>query len=95
LNAPDWEAIDLLSMTSGAIDVRGAPIDPIARRLWGVPVVLNQALGDDVGLTLAKDAVIVDHDGEVDVRWSDAVNDDFSKKCRGRSGCRSTSPVRS
>jgi hypothetical protein len=42
LNAPDWEAIDLLSMTSGAIDVRGAPVDPIARRVWGVPTVLNQ-----------------------------------------------------
>ena len=32
------EAIDLLCMTSGATDVRGAPIDPIARRVWGVPV---------------------------------------------------------
>ena len=52
LNAPDWEAIDLLSMTSGAIDVRGAPIDPIARRVWGVPTVLNQGEGDDVGLII-------------------------------------------
>jgi hypothetical protein len=49
VKAPDWEAIDLLSMTSGATDVRGAPIDPVARRVWGVPVVLK-ALGDDVGL---------------------------------------------
>ena len=35
--------------------MRGAPIDPVARRLWGVPVVLNQALGDDVGLIIAQD----------------------------------------
>jgi hypothetical protein len=35
-------------MTSGATDVRGAPIDPIARRVWGVPVVLNQGLGEVV-----------------------------------------------
>jgi hypothetical protein len=48
LNAPDWGAIDLLSMTSGAIDVRRAPIDPVVRRLWGVPVVLNQGLGEHV-----------------------------------------------
>ena len=53
LNAPDWEAIDLLSITSGATDVRGAPIDPIARRVWGVPVVLHSGPGDDVGLIIA------------------------------------------
>jgi hypothetical protein len=50
LNAPDWGAIELVSMTSGATDVCGAPIDPMARRLWGVPMVLNQGQGNDVGL---------------------------------------------
>ena len=78
LNAPDWEAIDLLSMATGATDVRGAPIDPIARRIWGVPVVLNQGLGDDVGLIIAQDAVTVDHEA----RW----------RSSGPTRCRMTSP---
>lgn len=91
LSAGDWEAIELLESTSGATDVRGVPIDPVARRLWGVPVVLNQQLGAKTGLVLGTDAVTVDHDGHVDVRWSEAVSDDFAKnqvRCRveGRFG---------
>lgn len=91
LSAGDWEAIELLESTSGATDVRGVPIDPVARRLWGVPVVLNQGLGAKTGLVLGTDAVTVDHDGHVDVRWSEAVSDDFAKnqvRCRveGRFG---------
>lgn len=91
LSAGDWEAIELLSVTSGATDVRGVPIDPVTRRLWGVPVVLNQGLGAKTGLILGKDAVTLDHDGEIDVRWSDGVADDFAKnfvRCRveGRFG---------
>lgn len=91
LHATDWEAIELLTATSGATDVRGVPVDPVTRRLWGVPVVLNQGLGDDVGLVIGDGAVTLDHDGRVEVKWSDAVNDDFSKnqvRCRveGRFG---------
>lgn len=91
LSAGDWEAIELLESTSGATDVRGVPIDPVARRLWGVPVVLNQGLGAKTGLVLGTDAVTVDHDGHVDVRWSESVSDDFAKnqiRCRveGRFG---------
>jgi HK97 family phage major capsid protein/HK97 family phage prohead protease len=91
LHASDWEAIELLEITSGATDVRGVPIDAIQRRLWGVPVVLNQGLGAKVGLVIATDAVTVDHDGAVDVRWSDAVGTDFTSnmvRCRveGRFG---------
>ena len=36
--------------------MRGAPVDSVARRVWGVPVVLNQGQGDDVGLIIAQDA---------------------------------------
>lgn len=98
LHATDWEAIELLTATSGATDVRGVPIDPIARRLWGVPVVLNQGLGEDVGLVIGDGAVTVDHDGQVDVRWSDAVSDDFAKnqvRCRveGRFGVSVNQPA--
>ena len=49
----------------------------MARRLWGIPVVLNQNLGAKTGLVIAENAVIIDHDGVVDTRWSDAVSDDF------------------
>ena len=78
-------------MATGVTDVRGAPIDPIARRVWGVPVVLQSGLGDDVGLIIAQDAVSVDYDGAVEVKWSDAVSDAFAKnqvRCRveGRFG---------
>ncbi|MCW2591768.1 MAG: phage prohead protease, family [Mycobacterium sp.] len=91
LSAADWEAIELLESSSGATDVRGVPIDPVARRLWGVPVVLNQGLGVKVGLILGKDAVTVHHDGAVDVRWSENVASDFAAnfvRCRveGRFG---------
>lgn len=55
------------------------PIDPVARRLWGVPVVLNQGLGAETRLLLGTDAVTLDHDGVVDVRWSESVSDDFAK----------------
>ncbi|MET0996774.1 MAG: hypothetical protein ABWY20_23120 [Mycobacterium sp.] len=50
----DWEAIDLLSATSGATDVCGAPINP-------------QEQGDDVGIIIARDAVTVHDDREVEV----------------------------
>jgi len=91
LHASDWEAIELLEVISGATDGRGVPIDPVGRRLWGVPVVLNQGLGAKVGLVIGDGAVTVDHDGVVDTRWSDAVGSDFQTnnvRCRveGRFG---------
>ncbi|HEY6577194.1 MAG TPA: hypothetical protein VI029_20205 [Mycobacterium sp.] len=33
LSAAEWGSAELLTATSGATDVRGAPIDPAARRL--------------------------------------------------------------
>lgn len=91
LSAGDWEAIELLNATSGATDVQGVPIDPVARRLWGVPVVLNQGLGAKTGLVIGDGAVTVDHDGAVDTRWSENVGTDFTAnflRCRteGRFG---------
>lgn len=91
LHATDWEAIELLNATSGATDVQGVPVDPVARRLWGVPVVLNQGLGAKTGLVIGDGALTVDHDGQVEVKWSEAVSDDFLKnqvRCRveGRFG---------
>lgn len=40
---------------------------------------LNQGFGAKAGLVLGTEAVTVDHDGHVDVRWSEAVSDDFAK----------------
>lgn len=91
LSAGDWETIELLEITSGATDVRGVPVDPVSRRLWGVPVVLNQGLGAKTGLVIGKDAVTLDHDGNVDAAWSENVASDFASnflRCRveGRFG---------
>lgn len=91
LSAQDWEIIELLEASSGATDVRGVPVDPVARRLWGHAVVLNQGLGAKTGLVIGDGAVTLDHDNAVSVKWSDAVNADFTQnqvRCRveGRFG---------
>ena len=67
LSAADWEAIELLMATTAAPStMQGVPMDATARRLWGVPVVLNQGLGAKTGLVIGPDAVTIDHDGRVD-----------------------------
>ena len=91
ISASDWEAVELLAATSGATDVRGVPIDATARRLWGVQAVVSTVLPVKTAILLDGTAVSVDHDGQIDTRWSDAVSDDFAKnylRCRveGRFG---------
>ncbi len=91
ISAADWEAVELLAVSSGATDVRGVPIDATARRLWGVQAVVSNVLPADTAVLLESGSVSVDHDGTVDTRWSDAVSDDFLKnytRCRteGRFG---------
>ena len=84
LSALDWQAIELQAATTTAVAYQGVPVDATARRLWGIPVVLNQAMGAKVGLVLGEGAVTVDN-GQSDTRWSDAVSDDFVKnyvRCR-------------
>jgi hypothetical protein len=60
-------------------------------------VVLNQGLGAKTGLVIGDVAVTVDHDGLVDIRWSDSVASDFTQnfvRCRveGRFGVSVTQP---
>jgi HK97 family phage prohead protease/HK97 family phage major capsid protein len=91
ISAGDWEAVELLAATGGATDVRGIPIDATARRLWGVQAVVSNVLPAKKAILLDGSSVSVDHDGQVDTRWSDAVSDDFTKnfvRCRteGRFG---------
>lgn len=98
LDAATWEGIELLTASSGATDARGVPVDPVARRLFGIPVVLSQLLGTGVGLVLGDGAVTVDHDNLIDTRWSDAVGDDFAYnflRCRveGRFGVSVNQPA--
>ena len=54
LHANDWEKIELLTASTGSIDTRGVPIDPVARRLWGVPVVVNNTLPAKFGLVIGQ-----------------------------------------
>jgi HK97 family phage major capsid protein len=85
LHGNDWEAIELLTASTGSIDTRGVPVDPVARRLWGYPVVINNTLGAKVGLVIGQGAVVVDLDGQFETKWTDAVNDDVLKnqvRCR-------------
>lgn len=79
VSADDWEAIELLTATSGATDVRGVPIDAVTRRLWGVQAVVSTVLPAKTAVLLDGSALAVDTDGQIDTRWSDAVSDDFVK----------------
>lgn len=45
----DWQAIRLLKTTTGAY-VWGAPMDSGVQRIWGVPVVLSDAITENTGL---------------------------------------------
>jgi len=97
LHGGDCEAIELLTATTSSTGVRGVPVDPVARRLSGYPVVINNTLGTKVGLVIGAGAVIVDLDGRLETKWTDAVNDDIPKnqvRCRveGRFGVSVTQP---
>lgn len=84
LSAATWEGIELLTATAGATD-RAVPVDPVARRLWGTRVVLNQSLASNRALLIGEGAVTIDTDGVIDTRWSDAVGEDFlhnAVRCR-------------
>ena len=71
-------------VTSGATD-RAIPVEPVARRLIGIPVVLNQGLGAGIGLVIVDGAVTVDHDNVIETAFSDAVGHLFQ---RNQLGCR-------
>lgn len=97
LHAGDWEKIELLSASTGSIDQRGVPTDVVARRLWGVPVVINNTMPAKTGLVLSEGSVVVDTDSKFEVKWTDAVSDDVAKnqvRCRveGRFGVSVSQP---
>ncbi|MYR07453.1 phage major capsid protein [Gordonia sp. SID5947] len=75
----DWEAIELLTATSGATDVQGLPVNTAARRLWGVQAVVSNALPEDTALLLDQTALALTGDAQYELKWTDAISDDFLK----------------
>ena len=57
LHPTDCEAIELALSTVSAVEYQGLPFDPVARRLWGVPITLTNAQTAGVAHTLASGAV--------------------------------------
>jgi HK97 family phage major capsid protein len=78
LGSATWESIELLTASAGATD-RAIPVDPVAQRLFGVSVVLNEGLGAGVGLVIGEGAVIVDHDNQIETVFSDSGGDLFQR----------------
>lgn len=91
LHPNDWLTIETKTITTGQylFGEAGAPVDRVARRLWGVPVVLANAVTPGQGFLLAKDSVTLFIDGKgVVVEWA-MSGDDFNRnqiraRCEGR-----------
>jgi HK97 family phage major capsid protein len=88
----DWLAVETTTVGTGGaylLAEAGAPIDRIARKLWGVPVVLSTAATPGTAYLLGQDAVALFTDDQgVRVEWA-MVSDDFSRnqvraRCEGR-----------
>lgn len=79
LSPADWEALELARTdTAGTLEL-GGPVDRAARKLWGVPIAICNALPAKTAVLLDSSAVALDTDGRLDVQWSEAVGDDFAK----------------
>ncbi|MBD8054132.1 phage major capsid protein [Rhodococcus ruber] len=78
--AADWERQELSRNTSGWLDLHGSPVQAVERRLWGVPVVVNQTITAGTAVLLGKDATALQTDKlGVQVRWSENVGEDFER----------------
>ncbi|BBY60222.1 phage major capsid protein [Mycolicibacterium sarraceniae] len=77
----DWESIELALTTTTAVEYRGLPYDPVARRLFGVPIVVANVQAAGTADVISTGAVAVDTDSlGVLVQWTETSNaDDFSK----------------
>ncbi|MFZ2527413.1 MAG: phage major capsid protein [Rhodococcus sp. (in: high G+C Gram-positive bacteria)] len=79
IHPTDWQAIELLRTdTAGNLEL-GGPVDRAARKLWGVQVVVSNALTAGTAVLLDSTSVEVVTDGGLAVEWSDAVSDDFER----------------
>ena len=91
LHPNDWESVELALLTTPAIEYQALPLDPVSRRLWGIPVTLTVAQTAGVAHTLATGAVGLNTGSEgVQIAWSETSNaDDWSRnliraRCEGR-----------
>lgn len=91
LHPTDWEVIELAIASTNAVEHMSLPYDPVARRLYGVPIVITTEATVGVGHTLAAGAAGLDTDTQgVTIAWSETSNaDDWSKnliraRCEGR-----------
>ena len=80
LRPEDWEAAETARAEgSGQLEAVANVTQRAQRTLWGVPVVVSNALPAGTGLVIDREAVVVYSDNVVDVRWSETVADDFQK----------------
>jgi len=80
LRPEDWEAAETARAEgSGQLEAVANVTQRAQRTLWGVPVVVSNALPVGTGLVIDREAVVVYSDNVVDVRWSETVADDFQK----------------
>ncbi len=76
----DWEAIELALSTTTAVEYRGLPYDPVARRLYGVPIVVANVQAAGTTHVISSGSVAVDTDKlGVLLQWSKENEDDFKK----------------
>ena len=62
VNPVDFEAIELALSTVTAVEYQGLPYDAAARRLWGVPLVISNAVTAGGGFAVASGAVELNTD---------------------------------
>jgi HK97 family phage major capsid protein len=91
LHPTDWETTELAVASVNAIEHMSLPFDPVARRLWGIPITVTNAQTAGVAHTLAQGAVGLNTDSQgVQIAWSETSNaDDWSRnliraRCEGR-----------
>lgn len=81
LHPQDWEAVEVAVSSQNAVEHMSLPFDPVARRLYGVPVGTTNAQTVSVAHTLADGAVEINVDNQgVQLQWSETSNtDDWAK----------------
>jgi HK97 family phage major capsid protein len=86
LNPNDFEAVELLVSSTNAVEHLSLPFDPVARRLFGVPVAVTNAIDAGTALTLAKGSAAIDTDEfGVQTLWSETSGTDLEHNlCRVR-----------
>lgn len=81
MSPDDWEQFELSTDLEGRyyLPGQGAPIDRAARRIWGIPVTVTNALDPGTALLWDRTALGLSHDGNLDVEWANTHSTDFEK----------------